>query len=445
MSERVNLLCVSDIHGRLEAARALVSSVDQSFAKSLDAVVVAGDIGNPQKGDTFYLVVKELEKLGKPVLYVRGNWDVNAPSGVVNEAPLVADLESLGPLELKWVTIVGHSSSLKPYKGPLKRPIVLVTHYPPFSILDRGRKAEAVQQSPHTGLPEVNYLVAYYKPAVHVFGHCHALGGVDVRHSGVVYVNVSRLDRLGRNGEVIGNYALVSIDRNGGVEVKWRFVNGEWKRCARCGRKVHLPSDWTMCRRCASRFELGFKKLDKSLERVLVTVKGSDGEQLVNDHFYIPVHTLRDEDSYNDFIDYLIVKRLKEIAAKDGGKLLPLTKDKVVEFYSEDSEAYLSFSEYLFSCREEVAGKKLCLLMRLYALDKRVKVLWKVKRGERALVEAEYVLVKEELLNGKLLEELRGSGFTPLLSSVKRVQEPSASPSNSSGFSEADGAQRLHV
>jgi hypothetical protein len=53
--------------------------------------------------------------------------------------------------------------------------------------------------------------------------------------------------------------------------------------------------------------------------------------------------------------------------------------------------------------------------------------------------------VKEELLNSKLLEELRGSGFTPLLSSVKRVQEPSASPSNSSGLSEADGAPRLHV
>ena len=434
-------MCASDIHGRLEAAKALVSSVDQNVVKSVDAVVVAGDIGNPQKEDAFYLVIRELEKLGKPVLYVRGNWDVNAPSGIVNEDPLVAELESLGPLELKWVTVVGHGSSLRPYKGALKRPVVLVTHYPPFSILDRGKKAEAVHHSPHTGLPEVNYLVAYYKPVVHVFGHCHALGGVDVRHGGVVYVNVARLDRLGRKGEIVGNYALVTIDRNGGVEVKWRFVNGEWKKCSRCGRKVHLPSEWTMCRRCASRFELGFRKLDKNLERVLVTVRSADGEQLVNDNFYVPVHTLRDEDSYNDFVDYLIIKKLKEVVAKGGGKLLPLTKEEVAELYSEGYEGRLPFSEYLFSCKEEVVGEKVCLLMKLYALDKRVKVLWRVKHGERALVEAEYVLVKEGLVDGEFLEELREHGFTPLISSVRNAQEVSSS----SDSRKVDGARGLHV
>jgi Icc-related predicted phosphoesterase len=426
MSEKVVLLCVSDIHGRPEAARALTSSVESGLLKEVDAVVVAGDVGSPQREDAFYLVVRELEKLGKPVLYVRGNWDVNVPSGVVNETPLVADLESLGPLELKGVTIVGHGSSLKPHKGALKRPIVLVTHYPPFSILDRGRKVEAAQQSPHTGLPEVNYLVSYYKPAVHVFGHCHALGGVDVKHGGVVYVNVSRLDRLGRGGEVIGNYALVTVDKNGNVAVKWRFINGVWKRCSRCGRKVHLPPDWSMCRKCASRFELGFQRLDKNLERVSITVKGADGERFFRDNFYIPVHTLRDEDSYNDFVDYLIVKKLKELMAKEGSKLLQLSKDKVIEFYSENFDDILSFSEYLFSCNEEKMGKKICLLMKLYVLDKRVKVLWKIKQLERMLVEAEYVLMREALLNGRLLNELRSHGFQPLVFTVEKAQEAPA-------------------
>jgi hypothetical protein len=353
---------------------------------------------------------------------------VNVPSGVVNETPLVADLESLGPLELKGVTIVGHGSSLKPHKGVSKRPVVLVTHYPPFSILDRGRKVEAAQQSPHTGLPEVNYLVSYYKPAVHVFGHCHALGGVDVKHGGVVYVNVSRLDRLGRGGEVIGNYALVTVDKNGGVAVKWRFINGVWKRCSRCGRKVHLPPDWSMCRKCASRFELGFQRLDKNLERVSITVKGMDGERVFRDNFYIPVHTLRDEDSYNDFVDYLIVKKLKELMAKEGSKLLQLSKDKVIEFYSENFGDILSFSEYLFSCNEEKMGKKICLLMKLYVLDKRVKVLWKIKQLERMLVEAEYVLMREALLNGKLLNELRSHGFQPLVFTVEKAHETPAGP-----------------
>lgn len=425
MSEKVVLLCISDVHGRPEAARALTASVEPNLLKEVDAIVVAGDIGSPQREDAFYLVVRELEKLGKPILYVRGNWDVNVPAGVVNESPLVADLESLGPLELKGITIVGHGTSLKPRKGVLKRPVVLVTHYPPFSILDRGRKAEAVQQSPHTGLPEVNYLVSYYKPAVHVFGHCHALGGVDVRHGGVVYLNVSRLDRLGRNGEVIGNYALVAIDKNGGVAVKWRFVNGVWKKCSRCGRKVHLPPDWSMCRKCASRFELGFQKLDKNLERISITVKEAEGKWFFRDNFYIPVHTLRDEDSYNDFIDYLIIKRLKEVMAKDGSKLLLLTKDKVIEFYSENFGNAFSFSEYLFSCNEEKMGKKICLLMKLYVLDKRVKVLWRIKPVERMLVEAEYVLAREALMNGELLSELHNHGFQPLLFTVEKAREAS--------------------
>ncbi|MCS7104693.1 MAG: metallophosphoesterase [Thermofilaceae archaeon] len=427
MNDGVRLLCISDVHGRQEAARELVSSIEQSTLKGIDAIVIAGDVGSPQREDAFYSVIKELMKFDKPVLYIRGNWDVNLPTGILNEEPLVADLEFLSPLELKGMTIVGHATSLKPSKEFTKRPLTLVTHYPPFSVLDKGKKAEVAHYSPHTGLPEINYLVAHYKPVVHVFGHCHALGGVEVKHGGVTFVNVSRLDRVDKNGEIIGNYALIFIGKNGNVDVKWRFINGVWKQCSRCGKRVNLPSEWSLCRKCASRFELNFKKLDKSLERIIISVREINKNEFVfRDNFYIPVTTLKDEEAYEDFIEYLIFQKLKEIALKDNYKILSLTKDKVIEYYTENPNSGISFSEYLFSCNEEKMGKKVCILMKLYILDKKAQVLWKIKHKEKVL-ESEYVLAKEEIFkNNNLANDLENHGFIPLSYSVEKAENMQA-------------------
>ncbi|MEM2185912.1 MAG: metallophosphoesterase family protein, partial [Thermofilaceae archaeon] len=165
MKESTQLLCLSDLHGKLNAVREFIASIDTVELQAVDAVVIAGDIGDPQDAKTFHHVMAEISKLGKPVFYVKGNWDVNAPTGMLREDPLVADLESIGPVELNGVTLVGHASSLEPIRRSMKRPVVLVTHYPPFSILDRGRKLEAVAaHGSYTGLPEVNYLISYYKP-----------------------------------------------------------------------------------------------------------------------------------------------------------------------------------------------------------------------------------------------------------------------------------------
>jgi len=53
-------------------------------------------------------------------------------------------------------------------------------------------------------------------------------------------------------------------------------------------------------------------------------------------------------------------------------------------------------------------------------------VLWKIKQLERMLVEAEYVLMREALLNGRLLNELRSHGFQPLVFTVEKAQEAPA-------------------
>lgn len=423
MKEGVTLLAISDIHGKVGAVKEFVTSIDVSDVRAVDAVVIAGDVADPQNPGTFHRVVAEIAKIGKPVFYVRGNWDVNAPAGVVNEDPLVADLEGLGPVELNGATLVGHAASLEPVRRSLKKPVVLVTHYPPFSILDRGRRLEAAQQGSHTGLPEVNYLVSHYKPVAHVFGHCHALGGLDVKRGGTVFVNVARLDRVSRDGRVTGNYAFISIDRSGSVNVRWRFVNGYFKKCSKCGKSVHLPFDWTLCRKCASRHELSFRRLDRSLERVMVSIiELPSNINVLKEEFFIPISTLKDEEAFEDLIEYLIFNKLKDMLLKDGSKVLALSKDKVIEYYSEVHGSPRAFSEYLFACKEEQVGKRICALMKLFHADKRTRVLWKIRSIGQTIVEREIVLAREDTIrSSNLLEELRGNGFDVLIYRLEKL------------------------
>jgi len=424
--EEVSLLCVSDIHGKVDVAKAFVKELSQSSVlERINIIVVAGDVGNPQRSDAFYSVMGELAKLGKPIYYVRGNWDVNAPSGIFAEDPLIADLEAISPLDLGVAVLVGHGKRLRPFRGVRSKPVVLVTHYPPFSILDKGKKLESPYQSLHAGLPEINYLISYYKPVLHIFGHSHSFGGIDVKHNGVIYANVSRLDRVGRSGNYIGNYAIITLRRGGGVSIRWRFLNGIWKRCSRCGRRTHLPSEWTLCRKCANRFDLGFKRLSKDLEKVEVIVSEVGGGELLHEVFHVPISTLKDEEAYADFIDYMMLKRLREVVEGLGDKLVTLPKDRVIEYYSEEPEELIPFSEYLFACDSSKVGEKICALMRLYMLDKRAHVLWRLSRnGDSTLISKEYVLASEEALcHEQLVRDLIRQGFTPLAYSVKKGVE----------------------
>jgi len=426
-SEEASILCMSDLHGKIDIVRYFVKNFSSSpLLKRIKVVVLAGDIGNPQKEDAFWIVMRELSKLGRPIYYVRGNWDVNAPSGIVSEEPLIADLESLGPVDIGPAILVGHGKRLEPFRGRKPKPIVLVTHYPPFSILDRGKKLESPSQSLHAGLPEINYLVVYYRPIVHVFGHSHSFGGIEVKHNGVIYANVARLDRVGRDGSYIGNYAIISLNSRGGVALRWRFLNGIWKRCSRCGRRVHLPSEWTLCRRCANRFDLSFKRLGRSLEKVKVKVveMAEQNEVLLDDEFHIPTTTLKDEEAYADFVDYLLIKRLREIVEREGDKLLLLPKDKIIEYYSTRTGEVVPFSEYLFACDSDKVGERVCTLMKLYMLDKRTHVLWRLSGDASSVsITREYVLVNKRVLgDSSVVEKLLNQGFIPLAYSITSLK-----------------------
>lgn len=388
-------------------------------------VIVAGDIGNPQKPGSSCRILSNLKKLGKPIFYVKGNWDIGCEKCGVG-----VELENINPYKVGSIYILGHGKKITPVSPRPELPTVLVTHYPPYSIMDRGKKLETSQQSAHSGLPEINYLVEYYKPIVHIFGHSHSFGGVDITFNGILYVNVARLDRTMRDGTPIGNYAIIEVREDAPPKVNWYFLNGVWKRCSSCGRTVHLPKAWTICRRCANRNDLKFSAVNSQYSRVKLNISEDPRGRATtfSEELSIPVSTIKDKLALEDFLDILMLKHFVKFLKNRHQKVLVLPKGKVIEFYTAmGDEEIVPFSEYLFSCEDSKMGSRLCVLMRLYSLNKRVYVIWGFDQAEglgygkvgggKLVLSKEYVLFDRRLAmkNENVVPELISRGFTPLL------------------------------
>jgi len=416
---RLRILAISDVHGKED----IVDYFLEWFAREnveFDIVVFAGDIGNPQRPGSMCRILRRLRaSLGKPVYYVKGNWDIE--EGCNEEG--VYDLEKTGPVYFGDIVLVGHGRNSRPFELHRDyKQVVLVTHYPPYSIMDKGKLIDNYHQSIHAGLIEINYLVDWYKPRVHIFGHSHSYGGIDVEYNGVYYVNVARLDRTMRDGTPIGNYAVIDVDSEGRVHIEWRFLNGVWKKCQGCGKLVHIPQKWALCRKCAHKSELRFSGIAGKPTLVLTFKNPFEDRIMYRKQLHIPYKTLKDQLSYEDFIDRIVSREAKRFVVADRFRALELSKDKIIEFYDMGEERELTpFSEYLFACDERISGRRLCVLMKAFSMDKRVHVIWRIRDSDAALgnyeVLNEYVFIKEKVIRGKdgLLHALRNVGFTPVV------------------------------
>ncbi len=417
---RLRILALSDVHGKED----IVDRFLEWFKKEnlgFDVVVFAGDIGNPQrKGSMCRILIKLYEELERPVYFVRGNWDIE--EGCDHDK--VFDLEEIGPVYFGDLVLVGHGRNSSPFD--LRKnysQVVLVTHYPPYSLMDKGKLIDNYYQSLHAGLMEVNYLIAWYRPRVHIFGHSHSYGGIDIEHNGIVYVNVARLDRTMRDGTPIGNYAILDINSEGEVHVEWRFINGVWKKCVGCGRIVHIPEKWSLCRKCAHRSELKFGKIRDPKDKLTITFKDPfSGRIVYRRTVSVPYFTLKDQNSYEDFIDKIVSKEAKRFVKSDKFRAIELSKDKIIEFYDmSESRQMIPFSEYLFACDERRSGRRLCVLMKAFSVDKRVHVMWRIRDSDSSLgnyeILNEYVFLREKIAGDNLpvLNSLKSVGFTPIV------------------------------
>jgi Icc-related predicted phosphoesterase len=100
--------------------------------------------------------------------------------------------------------------------GRLKGANVVITHSPPFGILDTVKDGFATTViaassiDKQVGSPALARLVRQEQPALHIFGHIHECRGLHREH-GVTWANVAN---SGRPGEQLRPATVVDIDRN---------------------------------------------------------------------------------------------------------------------------------------------------------------------------------------------------------------------------------------
>jgi Icc-related predicted phosphoesterase len=195
---RVRIVCISDTHGR----HARLGVPDG------DVLIHAGDF--MARGDTPREITDFNHWLGSlPHPYkvvVAGNHDLMFESHpaiakdlldnaiyLENEGTKVAGLAIWGspvqPEFNNWAFNVERGSAIRRYWKMIPgKTDVLVTHGPPYGILDQTHSS-----TPHLGCEELAKAVKRIRPRLHVFGHIHG-GYGQTAINGTRFVNAAALD-----------------------------------------------------------------------------------------------------------------------------------------------------------------------------------------------------------------------------------------------------------
>ncbi|MBT4364775.1 MAG: phosphoesterase [Desulfobacterales bacterium] len=207
---------VADIHSRKARLEIIKKNIEEYKP---DALIVAGDITNYINPKP---ILSQLNSLSIPVLTVRGNSDLKRVDKIIDGS------DSIHTLHLKEVhtngsCFVGISGTIPvPFSSRLAfnerkvldkiepllhRDSVLVTHTPPFGILDE------VLGKYHAGCKSLYESINRCQPCLVICGHIHESTGSAFVNKTLV-VNCS----IGRSGEG----ALIEL--NNGLSPKVEFI-----------------------------------------------------------------------------------------------------------------------------------------------------------------------------------------------------------------------------
>ncbi len=209
----MKLLAVADIHGRESSIRKIIKACDVSNPELL---VISGDITGWGSNEIIY---ERLNNLSIPVLAVHGNVDADDPAVLT---PRYGNIRSLhlrkeivagmpfvgwgGGMGAPFVGrfLSGTKAYIETVAAMVQPETILVTHVPPWGILDSGFA------SFHGGAKTLRSLVESKQPRLLICGHIHEHRGVD-RLGKTTVVNCSMGLR--------GSGAIIYLPRNGEAEI----------------------------------------------------------------------------------------------------------------------------------------------------------------------------------------------------------------------------------
>jgi len=423
--KELKVLAISDIHGKEGAAKAFVRDVRKRGIRA-DYLLIAGDIGCPEKPERGSKVLSILGNLKLEIYFVKGNWDI----GLECAPPRTHNLDEEGPIKLGEYLLVGHGEKFDPYS--VKGSVLLLTHYPPYGILDRGFKYEPYHRGTHTGLININDLIERYRPLLHIFGHSHKSGGVSLKLNGTTYVNVARLDRFIRNSLCIGNYSLITI-REGEVKVEHFYINGVYKKCSRCNRRVLIPPSWNICKECMMSDELsveeGISSLRGEVELEIEEIYPSGGGTLSNKRLKVrlklPLTTIRNSLTLKELIEDTIRKEAFKVLTGRHKVAFSIPRDLLTYLYPcpADGSVGEPLIVRLFKCKRCRENRGIPCNIFKALLKRKVELFWAFDsvRGVKGLVKhRNYVLVTGKRSDGcdRTLIALIKNGFRILTAKV---------------------------
>lgn len=177
-------------------------------------------------------VIKELDKLQKPVYIVPGNCDfteLRIKKKVLKEYGLSGKYQTMqemikktknlkllfhSRIKLKEVDLIGFSiysylknplKVLKKLFSKSKRKTLLLTHEPPYKTkLDKVNNPKSPMNGKHVGVKIYNTIDKKYKPLLHICGHIHEAQG-KTRIGNTIVINT------GYGGA--GHFALIEINK----------------------------------------------------------------------------------------------------------------------------------------------------------------------------------------------------------------------------------------
>lgn len=171
----MKILCVSDYHREERLAKASEKLAEK---EKVDVVINAGDYISES------FAKKVLDRTKFRTFTVKGNWDnkVYAENRKVtvleNEIVEYKDYHFLG---VDWGF---YSQITKLAKGVDPKKLILITHDPPFDILDLSYFGG------NAGHLDLRAIVNQVKPALHVFGHIHEAAG-HIKKDETIFVNAA--------------------------------------------------------------------------------------------------------------------------------------------------------------------------------------------------------------------------------------------------------------